>query len=58
MAGKNWHSKDRTFREVVRVPTKEKARRAHALRAKGKDVSEIADELGLSKSRIYELLRS
>jgi DNA invertase Pin-like site-specific DNA recombinase len=58
MAGKNWKSKTRTWTDTVHEQTKEKARTAIKLRKAGKPVTEIAKALKLSKSRIYEYLRT
>ena len=58
MAGKNWQSKQRLWTDLVKPETKQKAVQAARLKKLGKSVKEIADEMELSKSRIYELLRT
>ena len=58
MNGKNWKSKKKQWDDLVKPETKAKAIKAAALKNKGKSVREIADELDLSISRIYELLRT
>jgi orotate phosphoribosyltransferase-like protein len=58
MNGKNWKSKKKQWDDLVKPETKMKAAKAASLKNKGKSVKEIADELELSKSRIYELLRT
>ena len=45
------------YKKLVRQETKDKAERAIKLNQSGKSVAEIAKILGLSKSRIYELLK-
>lgn len=58
MSGKNWHSKTRSWSDLVRKDTKDKAKDAARLRRAGKSVKEIAATLNLSTSRIYEYLRT
>ncbi|MCK8503691.1 helix-turn-helix domain-containing protein [Myxococcus fulvus] len=58
MPGKNWNSKTREYSDVVNPETKENAARAQKMREAGVSVAEIAQALGLSKSRVYELLRT
>lgn len=58
MAGQNWHSKTRSWSDLVNKETKDKAKEAVRLRKSGKPVKEIAKALGLSESRIYEYLRT
>jgi hypothetical protein len=58
MPGKNWNSKTREWSNVVRPETKAKAARAQEMRNAGNPVAEIAKALGVSKSRVYELLRT
>lgn len=57
MAGKNWNSKTQTWSQVVKPETKAKAQKAQELRSQGKNIQTIANEMGLSPSRIRELLR-
>lgn len=57
MAGKNWDSRRRKWTDLVRPETKAKAARAAELKRQGYSVREIAEKLGLSRSRIYELLK-
>ncbi|WNG44236.1 helix-turn-helix domain-containing protein [Archangium minus] len=58
MPGKNWNSKTREWSDVVRPETKEKAARAHEMRNAGNSIAKIAKTLGVSNSRVYELLRT
>lgn len=58
MNGKNWKSKKKQWDDLVKPETKAIAAKAASLKSKGKSVREIADELELSISRIYELLRT
>lgn len=58
MNGKNWKSKKRQWDDLVKPETKNKAAKAAFLKSKGKSVREIAEELELSTSRVYELLRT
>lgn len=58
MNGKNWKSKKKQWDDLVKPETKMNAVKAASLRSKGKSVKEIAKELELSTSRIYELLRT
>ena len=55
--GKNWNSKKREYTDIVKRDTRAKANKAKEMKMKGKTVSEIAAQLNLSKSRIYEYLR-
>jgi hypothetical protein len=57
MTGKNWNSKKGSYSNIVGNETLKKSKRALELYNNGKKVSEIAQELGLSKSRIYEYLK-
>jgi len=57
MAGKNWNSKLRVYTNIIGEETLIKSKKAQELKNKGCSVSEIAKNLGLSKSRIYEYLR-
>lgn len=54
----NWNSDTHQWSDVVRPGTKAKAAHARAMRRAGKSVATIAVTLDLSKSRIYELLRT
>lgn len=58
MSGKNWKSKKKQWDDLVKPETKLKAAKAASLKNKGKPVREIANELELSISRVYELLRT
>ncbi len=58
MNGKNWHSRSRSWTDLVNKETKDKAKEAVKLRKSGKSVKEIAASLKLSESRIYEYLRA
>jgi hypothetical protein len=58
MPGKNWNSKAREWSDVVRPETKANAARAQVMRIAGISVAKIAKALDLSKSRVYELLRT
>lgn len=53
----NWDSARQTYSPVVGVETKQFVDQAKNLRAKGKTVKQIAEELGKSESRICEYLR-
>lgn len=57
MAGKNWNSRSGTYTNIISEEILNKSKRAHELYSKGIKVEEIAKELGLSKSRIYEYLK-
>lgn len=57
MAGKNWNSKSGTYTNIIGQEILNKSKRAQELYLKGIKVEEIAKELGLSKSRIYEYLK-
>jgi predicted transcriptional regulator len=57
MAGKNWNSKLRVYTNIMGEETLIKSKKAQELKNKGLSVSEIAKNLGLSESRIYEYLR-
>jgi predicted transcriptional regulator len=57
MNGKNWNSKTKQWSRVVRPAIKQKAAQAEKLQAQGKSREQIAKVLGLSKSRISELLK-
>ena len=57
MNGKNWNSKKKEWSPVVKNETKEKAVQAKKMKSKGISVEKIAQNLNLSKSRIYELLK-
>jgi transposase len=55
--GKNWNSKTGKFEQIKSQEIKDLADKAKRLKAKGYSVSEIAEEFGLSKGRIYEYLK-
>lgn len=55
--GKNWNSKKGVYTDVIGDETLAKSKKAQELKNQGLSVSDIAIKLGLSKSRIYELLR-
>jgi hypothetical protein len=57
MTGKNWNSKSGTYSNIKGVEKINKSKLAQELRSKGIPVVQIARELGLSKSRIYEYLK-
>jgi predicted transcriptional regulator len=57
MAGKNWNSKSGSYSDIISDEILNKSKRAQELYLKGIKVEEIAKELGLSKSRIYEYLK-
>ena len=57
MTGKNWNSKSGTYSNIQGAEILNKSNRAQELKSKGISVVQIATELGLSKSRIYEYLR-
>ena len=57
MAGKNWNSKLGTYSNIKGDETINKSKRAQYLKSKGISVVQIAKELGLSESRIYEYLK-
>jgi len=57
MKGKNWNSKLGIYTDIAGDETLSKAKKAQELRAKGYSVKEIAENLGLSTSRIYEFLK-
>lgn len=56
--GKNWVSDSGEYRDIVGDVARKKANTAINMRAEGKTVREIAYEMGLSISRIYEYLRN
>ncbi len=56
--GKNWVSYSREYKNIVGDVSKEKANTAIRMRREGKTVRDIAFEMGLSISRIYEYLRN
>lgn len=58
MLGKNWNSKTREWSDVVRPETKENAARAQEMRKAGNSIAKIAKALGVSESRVRELLRT
>lgn len=58
MTGKNWKSKERKWSDLVKPETKQKAALAASMKRQGKSIEEIAKKLNLSRSRIYELLRT
>lgn len=53
----NWDSKNGVHKPVVGSATKKKEELARELRQQGLSVEEIANRLGLSKSRINQYLR-
>ena len=57
MGGKNWNSKSGTYSNIKRDEIINNSRRAQELKSKGISVVQIAKELGLSESRIYEYLK-
>lgn len=57
MAGKNWNSRSGTYTNILSEEILNKSKRSQELYSKGIKVKEIAKELGLSKSRIYEYLK-
>ncbi len=57
MTGKNWNSKSGIYTNIKGVETLKKSKRAQELKSKGISVVQIAKELGLSVSRIYEYLK-
>ena len=57
MAGKNWNSRSGTYTNIISEEILNKSKRAQELYSKGIKLEEIAKELGLSKSRIYEYLK-
>ena len=57
MDGKNWNSKTGTYTNIKEEKILNKSKRAQELKSKGFSVVQIAKELGLSKSRIYEYLK-
>lgn len=57
MTGKNWNSRSGTYTNIISEEILNKSKRAQELYSKGIKVEEIAKELGLSKSRIYEYLK-
>ncbi len=57
MTGKNWNSKSGTYSNIKGDEILKKSKRAQELRSKGISVAQIAKQLGLSKSRIYEYLK-
>lgn len=54
---KNWNSKIKEYTDIVGEHTIKRAERAVALKEMGLPVKDIARQLNLSKSRIYEYLR-
>jgi len=54
---KNWNSKIKQYTDIVGDHTIKKAEKAVSLREMGVPVRDIARQLDLSKSRIYEYLR-
>lgn len=58
MSGKNWNSKLRVYTNIIGEETLIKSKKAEELKNKGYSVSEIAKNLGLSTSRIYEYLKN
>lgn len=58
MAGKNWNSKSGTYSNIKSEDILKKSIRAQELRSKGISVVQIAKELEVSKSRIYEYLKN
>ncbi len=57
MAGKNWNSRSGTYTNIISEEILNKSKRAQELRSNKISVDQIAKELGLSKSRIYEYLK-
>jgi hypothetical protein len=57
MKGKNWNSKSGTYSDIKGVGIINKSKLAQELRSKEIPVVQIARQLGLSKSRIYEYLK-
>jgi predicted transcriptional regulator len=57
MTGKNWNSKSGIYTNIKGDEIINKSKRAQELKSKGISVVQIAKELGLSKSRIYEYLK-
>jgi predicted transcriptional regulator len=57
MAGKNWNSRSGTYTNIISEKILNKSKRAQELRSNKISVDQIAKELGLSKSRIYEYLK-
>ena len=57
MTGKNWNSKSGVYSDIKGDEILKKSKLVQELRAKGIPVAQIAKELGLSKSRIYEYLK-
>jgi predicted transcriptional regulator len=57
MTGKNWNSKKGIYTNIISNEILNNSKRAQELKNKGVSVTEIAKELGLSKSRIYEYLK-
>ncbi len=58
MPGMNRNSKTREWSDVVRPETKEKAARAQEMRNAGNSLATIAKALGVSETRVRELLRT
>ncbi|WP_163787349.1 hypothetical protein [Myxococcus vastator] len=58
MSGKNWNSKTREWSDVVRPETKARAERAQEMRKEGNSIAKIAKALGVSETRVRELLRT
>lgn len=56
--GKNWVSDSKEYRDIVGDVARKKANTAIRMRKEGKTVRDIAFEMGLSISRIYEYLRN
>lgn len=56
--GKNWNSKSKEYTDIIKPDTLNKALTAKKLKQQGSSVQEIADKLNVSKSRVYEYLRT
>ena len=54
---KNWNSKIKQYTDIVGEDTIKRAEKAVSLKEMGVSVKDIARQLELSKSRIYEYLR-
>ena len=57
MKGKNWNSKLGIYTNITGDDTLIKSKIAQKLKNEGCSVVEIANKLGLSKTRIYEFLK-
>jgi hypothetical protein len=55
--GKNWNSKTGVYTDIKGAETLAKSKKAQELKIQGFSVADISLKLGLSKSRVYELLR-